>query len=210
MLVKDVMRSSVVTVTPRTTLAEAFRLSHARGIRHLPVLDDGNLVGNVSDRDLKRAIPSSATRDAVLASEFSALTVEHVMTRAVMTTAPTVSVEEAGRVMLSEKISALPVTEGGRLVGIVTETDVIALLVRALGATEPSSRFEVVFSRSGSALAEIVRIVEKAGVAISSIVTLATEDGSREAILRVPTIDPRRAVDALKSRGYAVRDAHRQ
>src|SRR5262249_46287323 len=108
------------------------------------------------------------------------------------------------------KISALPVTEGGRLVGIVTETDVIALLVRALGASEPSSRLEVVFSRSGSALAEIVRIVEEAGGAISSIVTLATQDGSREAILRVPTIDPRRAVDALESHGYAVRSAHRQ
>src|SRR5262249_22063670 len=63
MLVQDVMRSSVVTVTPCTTLVEAFQLSRARGIRHLPVLDDGNLVGIVSDRDLKRAIPPSATRD---------------------------------------------------------------------------------------------------------------------------------------------------
>lgn len=209
MLVKDVMHSNVVTITPSATLAEAFRLSRERGIRHLPVLDDGDLVGIVSDRDLKRAIPPSATPVAGLASEFATATVQQVMTRAVITTGPTVSVEEAGRVMMTEKISALPVTEGGRLVGIVTETDVVALLVRALGATEPSSRLEVLFSRTGPALAEIVRTVEDVGVSISSIVTLGTAEGSREAILRVGTIDPRRVADALERKGYTVRGARR-
>jgi acetoin utilization protein AcuB len=210
MLVKDVMHSNVVTVTPRATIAEAFQLTRARGIRHLPVLEEGALVGIVSDRDLKRAIPPTATRLSVPAPQLATATVEQVMTRAVITTGPTFSVEEAGRVMVSQKISALPVTEGGRLVGIVTETDIIGLLVRALGATEPSSRLVVLFSQAGSALAEIVRTVEDSGVSISSIVTLAAPDGSREAILRVPTIDPRRAVSALENKGYKVRDGARQ
>jgi acetoin utilization protein AcuB len=111
--------------------------------------------------------------------------------------------------MVSERISALPVTESGRLVGIVTETDVVTLLVRALGVTEPSSRLEVSFTASGPALADIVRTVEETGVAITSIVTLATGPASRAVILRVATIDPRRAVAALETRGYAVRGAHR-
>jgi acetoin utilization protein AcuB len=206
MLVQDVMHADVVTVAPRSTLAEAFELARQRGIRHLPVVDGGVLVGIVSDRDLKRALPPGT---AAPAPELAGLAVERLMTRPVITTGPTVSVEEAARVMVSEKISALPVTDGGRLVGIVTETDVVALLVRALGVSEPSSRLDVVYTPAPEALAAIVRTVEAAGVAITSIVTLAAADGSREAILRVATIDPRRATAALEAGGYPVRGAHR-
>jgi acetoin utilization protein AcuB len=206
MLVQDVMHADVVTVAPRSTLAEAFELARRRGIRHLPVVDGGVLVGIVSDRDLNRALPPGT---AAPAPELAALAVERLLTRPVITTGPTVSVEEAARVMVSEKISALPVTDGGRLVGIVTETDVVALLVRALGVSEPSSRLDVAYTPAPAALAAIVRAVEAAGVAITSIVTLAAADGSREAILRVATIDPRRAAAALEAGGYPVRGAHR-
>ena len=209
MLVKDVMHADVATVPPGAPLSEAFRLMRQRRIRHLAVVDDSALVGIVSDRDLKRALPPSASASSGLAPELAALPVERVMTRPVITTGPRVSVEEAGRVMISEKISALPVTEGGRLVGIVTETDVVMLLVRALGVTEPSSRLEVAFTATGPALADIVTTIEATGVAIISIVTLATGSESRAAILRLATIDPRRAVAALETRGYLVRGAHR-
>lgn len=209
MLVNDVMRADVISVMPGAPLGEAFRLMRQRGVRHLAVVDSGRLVGIVSDRDLKRAIPPSAGAPSVPASELAALPIERVMTQPVITTGPTVSVEDAGRVMVSEKISALPVTEGGRLVGIITETDVVRLLVQALGVTEPSSRLEVSFAPAASALGDIVRAVEAAGAALTSIVTLATGPQSRTAILRVATMDPRRAVAELESRGYTVRSAHR-
>jgi acetoin utilization protein AcuB len=209
MLVGDIMHTDVVTVPPGASLGEALELTRMRGIRHLPVVDGDALVGIVADRDLKRALPPLEGARSAVIGELAGLPVERVMTRPVIATGPTVSVEEAGRVMVSEKISALPVTEAGRLVGIVTETDVVRLLVRALGAAEPSSRLEVPFTPTASALAEIVRSVEEAGVAITSIVTLATGPRSRLAILRVATIDPRRVVAALESHGYGVRGAHR-
>jgi len=209
MLVNDVMRADVISVPPGAPLSEAFRLMRQRGVRHLAVVDDGRLVGIVSDRDLKRAIPPSAGTASVPTPEMASLPVERLMTQPVITTGPSVSVEDAGRVMVSEKISALPVTEGGRLVGIITETDVVTLLVQALGVTEPSTRLEVSFAPAASALGDIVRTVEAAGVAITSIVTLATGPRSRTAILRVATIDPRRAIAALESRAYTVRGTHR-
>ena len=202
MLVSDVMRGDPVTVAHDAPLSEAFRLMRRHGIRHLPVLDAGVLAGIVSDRDLKRALPPASQALWTPPPELAALPVERLMTRAVITTGPAVSVEEAGRVMVTEKISALPVTEGGRLVGIVTETDVITLLVRALGVTEPSSRLEVSFTAGGGALAEIVRTIEEAGVTLTSVVTLATGPQSRTAIVRVATIDPRRAIAALAAKGY--------
>src|SRR5574342_241608 len=162
MLVRDVMQSNVVTVEPRTTLPMALRLVQQRGIRHLPVVDGGKLVGIVSDRDLKRAMASSAStlERHELTYLLDRLTLEEIMTRAVITTAPMFPVEEAARVMVKERISALPVTEGGRLVGIVTETDVLDLFVRAMGAGEPSSRLDVVLGDRRQALPEIVATVE--------------------------------------------------
>lgn len=202
MLIRDVMRTKVVTVTSVTRVAEAVRLVQERGIRHLPVVDEERLVGIVSDRDLKRVMHEPH-------GPIGRVAVAEIMTRAVITVGPVVPVEEAARIMLEEKISALPVVEHGRLVGIVTETDVVELFVRAMGAGEPSSRLDVVLGGAGSALAEMVGAIEGAGVSISSIVTLASPRRMKEAIVRVATINPAAAVRALEAKGFALRDAGR-
>jgi len=207
MLVEQIMRSKPVTATPATTLADAFELMHERGVRHLPIVENGQLVGIVSDRDLKRAMASPTTgleTKEEVSYLFGHLPLSRIMTRAVIVVSPNAPVEEAARVLVSEKISALPVTLEGRLVGIVTETDVLQLVVRALGAGEPSSRLDVRLGPARAALAEVVRIVEAAGLSISSIMTLDGADGPREVVVRVPTIDPRPAVHALEAKGYAV------
>lgn len=205
------MQAAVITVQPRATVQEAIALARARGVRHLPVVEDGQLVGIVSDRDLKRALvpEAAASRLAGLGDLAARLTVTDIMTRSVTTIGPTFAVEDAARVMLRERISALPVLDGGRLVGIVTETDLLALLVRALGATEPSSRLEVLLGDRPRALGEVIGAVEETGVPVSSVMTLRAPGGTREAVIRAATIDPRRAVAAIESRGYAVRDARR-
>jgi acetoin utilization protein AcuB len=211
MLVQDVMHTSVVTITPDTTLPEAIRLAGQRGVRHLPVVEDGQLVGIVSDRDLKRAMASPATSLDVRELNYllDRLRVAEIMTRTVITTGAMFPVEEAARVMVQEKIGALPVTEGGRLVGIVTETDVLDLFVRAMGAREPSTRLDVALPDRPSALTEVVQAIEGASATISSIVTLPGVSGAKEAVIRVRTINPARAIKALEERGYAVREAWR-
>ena len=188
MLVEQIMQSNLVTVTSRASLAEARSLTSRRGIRHVLVVDDGRLVGIVSDRDLK------ATRGEPVVGD--------IMTRGVITVAPDAPVEEAGRVMVSEQISALPVMLGARLVGIVTETDVLRLFVRALGAMEPSSRLDVALGPERDDLADVIRTVESTGTRISSVLTLAAPGGRREAVIRVATIDPRNAVTALAASGH--------
>ncbi len=206
MLVRDVMRTAVTTVDPGATVREAVRLAAARGIRHLPVTEDGVLVGIVSDRDLKRAlVPEAAGRVLRAPGELpDRVTVADVMTRRVVTIGPGFAVEDAARVMVRDRISALPVTEGGRLIGIVTETDLLVLLVRALGALEPSSRLEVRLGTRPRALGEVIAAIEATGTAVSSVMTLRAPDGGLEAVLRVASIDPRPAIAAVEARGYRV------
>jgi acetoin utilization protein AcuB len=211
MLVQDVMLTKLFTVTPETTLPEALRLTGQRGVRHLPVLDGNRLVGILSDRDLKRAMASPAT--SLEAHELTylldRLCVAEIMTRAVITIGPTSPIEDAARLMVLEKIGALPVTDGDRLVGLVTETDVLRLFVRALGAGEPSTRLDVGLGNRPHALAEVVQTVGAAGAEISSLVTLASEGGYKEVIVRVRTINPAPVVWALQARGFTARETWR-
>jgi acetoin utilization protein AcuB len=203
MLVRDVMHSKVTVISPGTTVPEAVRLAQLRGIRHLPVVENGEIAGMVSDRDLKRAMPSAATvlEAHELRYLLERLPVSEIMTRAVITTGPMFPVEEAARLMVAERISALPVTEGGRLVGIVTETDVLDLFVRAMGAHEPSSRLDVELPDRPAALTEVVQVVEAAGATISSVMTLVNRAGLKEAIIRVATINPGPPSGRWKPRG---------
>jgi acetoin utilization protein AcuB len=211
MLVRDVMQSRLVTISPKTTLPQAMRLAAERRIRHLPVVEDGELVGIVSDRDLKQAMASPAT--SLEAHELNyllnRLSVAEIMTQTVITIGPTFPVEEAARLMVQEKISALPVTEEGRLIGIVTETDVMELFVRTMGAGTPSTRLDVLLGDRPSALREIVNAIEGAGLHATSIVTLQNKSGARAAVVRVASIDPGPAVAALEARGYVVRESWR-
>jgi acetoin utilization protein AcuB len=210
-LVKDVMQTHPVTATPETRLPGLVRLLQRRGFRHVPILDGGKLVGIVSDRDVKQSMASAASttdareRDRLL----DELTAGQIMARAVVTIGPMFGVEEAARLMATRKISALPVTEEDRLVGIVTETDVLQLFVRAMGVLEPSSRLDVIVPDQASGVSEVVRVAEETGGRVSSVMTLAMPTGEREVVLRLATINPGPAVKALEARGYVVRDGAR-
>lgn len=211
MLVEDIMRTAVVTITPKTSLPGAVRVMRQRGIRHLPVVDDEVLVGIVSDRDLKQAMASPATslETHELNYLLEALTVGEIMTRAVITVGRTFPIEEAARLMVKEKVSALPVTETGRLVGIVTETDVLEMFVKAMCAGEPSSRVDVLLAERTAPLADVVHAIEEARAGISSVMTLVDPEGRRNVVIRVRTIDPGPAIACLEARGYTVRSPRR-
>lgn len=211
MLVRDIMQDHPVSATPETRLPQLVRLLQRRGFRHVPIVEEGKLVGIVSDRDVKQSMTSAAlmTEGPERARLLDELTAGQIMTRRVTTIGPTGGVEEAARLMATRKISALPVTEDDRLLGIVTETDVLHLFVRALGVIEPSSRLDVIVSDRAAGLSDIVRAAEETGSRISSVMTLETPTGEREVVLRLATIDPGPAVRALEGRGYVVRDAGR-
>jgi acetoin utilization protein AcuB len=207
MLVQDVMQTKLHTVTPATSLPDALRLTSQRGVRHLPVLDGDRLVGILSDRDLKRAMASSATslETRELNYLLDRLRVEEIMTRTVITIGRMFPIEDAARLMAQEKIGALPVTEEGQLIGLVTETDVLRLFVRAMGAGEPSTRLDVVLDSRPHALAEAVQVIDTAGVDIASIMTLSGVDGSKEMVVRLRTINPAPALWALQAHRFTAR-----
>ena len=133
MLVRDWMTTVPVTVRPDAPVAEAQHLMRHRRIRHLPVVDGERLAGIITDRDVRTTLPSPATSLAVGEIRYllDRLLVERVMTRSVITIGPHAPIADAVGLVLAHHIGALPVVEGDRLVGIITETD----LLRAFAAT---------------------------------------------------------------------------
>ena len=123
MRVRDLMSDKPITVGPETLMLDARQRMREERIRHLIVTDGGRVVGIVTDRDVRLNLPSPATSLSVweMNDLVARLTVGEVMTRSVLVVDPARSAAEAARIMLEHKISALPVTEGERLVGIVTE-----------------------------------------------------------------------------------------
>ena len=130
--VSEIMSRGLITVDKNASLRRARRILDQHRIRHLLVMDGKRLVGIVTDRDLRRAAPSSKSPLTIREREefMDELKVVEVMSRKLITASPDTTVREAARVMVSEKIGCLPVVNGNQLVGIVTETDLLEMLVR--------------------------------------------------------------------------------
>jgi acetoin utilization protein AcuB len=129
--IAEVMTGRPRAVTRQTSIREAAQLMGEEDVGSLPIVDEATrLVGIVTDRDIRLNLPSPATSLSVWEMNFllAKLTVRDVMTRAVMLVDPKRSAAEAAQIMLMHKISALPVTEGERLVGIITERDLLLKL----------------------------------------------------------------------------------
>jgi acetoin utilization protein AcuB len=134
--VADCMTRGAATIRADALARGAAEMMRTRRIRHLPVVDgDRGLVGIVTDRDLRHVLfdPVVQARAGHLADVLNAVTVSDVMTRAVVTTRPEMPLREAARLMHERKVGALPVVARGRIVGILSETDVLKTFSQALG-----------------------------------------------------------------------------
>ena len=126
------MQRRPVTVSPQDTLRGAWRIIHQRQIRHLPVIERGRLVGIVTDRDLRQALPSRAVGLEMHEAPHLAEKVRiwEVMARAVVTISREAPIEEAARLLLKYRIGGIPVMKGETLVGIITKTDLLRAFLR--------------------------------------------------------------------------------
>ena len=134
LLVEDLMTRSPLTVEASRSLADAKRLMKRWGVRHLPVMDDGALVGLISDRDVKLIEAHSSTRAADIA-------LAGAMSRAPWTVAPSTPLEVAVRHMARHKLGSSVVVENEKVVGIFTSNDGLRALAEVLAhAREPEVR----------------------------------------------------------------------
>jgi acetoin utilization protein AcuB len=182
-------------------------------VRQIPVVsEDGTLQGIVSDRDIRAAVLPAGlvpgfTPEA--AEKFLKSTpVERVMTRKVVTATLTDTLEDAIVLLHDFRVNALPVVdEGGKVVGIITRTDVLEAFIDALGVGEVSSRLEVVVPDRPGTLAQLAAIIGSFRVNITSVLsTRHVEPGKRANFFRVATLNVGPIRKAIEDAGFEILD----
>src|SRR5574341_1197672 len=186
MQVEKRMKPNPITVSPEDSFRHAMTLIRERGIRHLPVVEDGRLVGIVTDRDLRQASPSQATSLEIHELHYllERVTVREIMTTKVHTVTPDTPIEEAARLMLRHRIGGVPVLGEGALVGILTETDILSAFVDLMGLQEDKTRLELVLENRPGAFLDVCRIIQDQGGDIASVVSAtATHAGQEKKVM---------------------------
>ncbi len=185
MLVRDWMTPNPITVTPDTPVPEAIRLMQEKGFRRLPVVNRDRLVGIVTDRDLKEAMPSKATTLSIWEINYliAKMPISEVMASPVITVEADRPLEDAALLMEERKIGGLPVLEDGRLVGIITITDVLKAFIEVMGLKEGGLRLTVDVPDRPGALEVLARAIKPSNVV--SVATVGRQGEKRRLVLRV-------------------------
>jgi acetoin utilization protein AcuB len=208
MYVRDIMTTNVVTIPSSTSIADAKRIMEAHRIRRLPVVDKGKLVGIVTDRRLESVSPSKATSLTVweLTYLLNKTTVKEIMEKNVVTVSPDMSAEQSLAVAQGNKVGALVVMEGGRVVGIVTTNDFFYKIVNpVLGLGQPGSRVEIIGGGETKALAGILSTVNKLGLEITTLhIEQLPEAKKRDVCVHINSEDVTQLLAELKDKGYRV------
>src|SRR5918995_1251093 len=183
--VRDSMTREVITLGPEASAAEAWGVCQELGIRHLPIVEGGRLVGLVSDRDLRDVSPprgSGGERDTL-----GWVRLRDIMSTDLVTIAPLDTIEHAAREIYDRKIGCLPVVADGELVGIITSSDMMRTLIELIGAHGVGSWVEVEVPNQPGMLANVTDVIR-----------------NRLIVLRLETTNPAGTVRSLEEAGYKV------
>lgn len=165
MFVGERMSHPVISVTPETPVHDALAMFKKEHIRRAPVVKDGKMVGMVSESDLLNASPSPVTSLSVWEMNYliSKVTVKQVMSKKLITVDVTTPIEEAARIMADKKIGGMPVMRSGKLVGIITETDLFKIFLELMGARTKAIRVTAEIEDKPGTLARVTKAIAEAG-----------------------------------------------
>lgn len=213
MYIGRIMHTDLVTVSPETTLVDARDVLEKKNIEHLLVVNEkGKLIGILSDRDLKQnwASPATSLSTHELNYLLQKVLVKMIMVKTVVTVPVDTTIERAAYIMQQHNISSLPVMENDELVGIITSTDVMSVLLDAIGISDDSMRLGVFVKDSIGVLAEVSAILRDQKVNIQSLLSWPEKKypGVTQLVMRVAAQDGIKAINALQDKGFKVKSGY--
>ena len=208
MKIRDLMSTNVVTVSEDTSIHDAKKIMDAHKIRRLPVMKKDKLVGLVTKHMLLEASPSPATSLSIHELHYllAKMTVKEIMVKNPYTISPDMPAEEALQLGQEMGYGAFPVMEDGRLVGMVTESDIVRLMTRVLGVREKGKRIDIKGSKNFGDMKRIMEILDEHKTILLSMMTLPPEheDDDWLVVLRLKSEDAEPIARELKSSGFNV------
>ena len=202
MLVKDWMTTDVITIGPEDTLPDAMRLMGENNIHMLPVVKDGNLIGILSDRDVKRSWASDATTldKHELTYLLEQTKIKDVMTKKAITVPFDYTLAETAEVLFEHRISGVPVVDhSDKIVGVITQDDLFREMVTLAGVKERGILFAVEVEDQPGTVRDVTGVIRKFGGRMASIMVSYDHvpEGHRRVYIRMYAVD-RSRLDKLK------------
>lgn len=210
MIIERRMTKNPVTCSPDMSIQDASDLIKREHVHRLPVLDKtGRLVGVISEKDILKAAPSPASTLSAYETNYllSKLTVKKIMSRNPVTISKDTPVEDAAMLMIDQDLSCLPVLEEGKLVGIVSKSDLFKMLVESFGARVSGTTLTFLVQDRKGILAEIMgKISEKQLDLVTCSCFAGTEPGNRFIYIKVAGVKASELVDIVKPYAIEVMD----
>ena len=200
MIVGNRMTKEPVTVAPDDLLIRASHKMQAGGFRRLPVVSDGKLVGIVTERDLREH-----------RGHLEHIKINGMMTENPVTVTPATTLEEAAQILLERQIGGLPVVADGRLIGIITASDILNAFLDVMGASQGgSTRIDLILEGEAHGLVEAARIIAGEGGEVLGVGTYREKLGEDPVCyLRLISGTPENIAKALRASGFNVLGIHR-
>jgi len=205
MIVEQIMKIDVAVLLPTDTIADAIQLMESRKIRHIPIInEEKHLVGLVTVSKIHEATPSIFHANEH--PEDMKKPLEAIMERNVTTGHPLDFVEEVAGLFYEHKISCIPIINDRKLVGIVTETDLLRTLVELTGAHQPGSQIEIKVPNLAGILSDITNVIKNRKANILSVLVYPdkTDEHFKILVIRVQTMNPTALIQDLKQAGHHV------
>lgn len=179
MAVKDFMTRKVVYISPNTTIAHAADMMREQKLHRLPVIENDQLVGLVTEGTIAEASPSKATSLSIYEMNYllNKTKVGDVMIRDVVTISQFASLEDATYLMLKNKIGILPVVDNEQLYGVITNRDIFKAFLEVSGYGEEGVRLRFVTENKVGVLEQIIRLLVEENLNISNTVNIPRKDG---------------------------------
>ena len=208
MRVRDFMSTNVVSVDEKTLVDDAKKIMEAHKIRRLPVMKKDKLVGLVTKHMLLEAAPSPATSLSIYELHYllAKMTVDEIMVKNPFTISPDMPAEEALQLGQEKGYGAFPVVENNRLVGMVTESDIVRMMTRVLGVKEKGKRISIKTPNKFGNMKKIMEILDKNKTVLLSMMTLPPEAWEKDwlVVLRLKSDDAGPIAMELGAAGFNV------
>lgn len=206
MFVKNKMTANPFTISPDQTIPEAHEIMSQQGVRRLPVLKNGKLVGIVSKEDIAQYSPSKATTLSVGEINYllSKTKISKIMSKNLVTISPNALLEEAATLMRDNKIGFLPVVDNDKLVGIITESDIMDSFIDLLGFREAGTRLTIEAIDEPGIMSNLTSIIGQYGANISRVAVFKGAVGKSAIVISINSLNTTEIEKSIEAQGFKI------
>lgn len=206
MFVRNKMTANPFTISPDQTIPDAHEIMAQNGVKRLPVMKNGKLVGIVSKEDITQASPSKATTFSMgeITYLLAKTKISQIMTKNPISISSNALLEEAATLMRDNNVSFLPVVDDGKLVGIITESDIFDSFIELLGFREPGTRLTVEADDAPGIMSNLTSIIGRFGANITHVAVYRGANGKSAVVVGINSLNTAEMEKSIEEKGFKI------